>query len=365
MKIKDVEKETGCSAHNIRFYEEMGLITIERNEENNYREFSECDVKRLKEIKLFRSLDISMEEIRRYYAKELTLEELMNLQTKELTCKHEEIKMKQKLCEEIKQSQAPLIPYTIDQYEEVLSHKRKKLPYEEAGTLISRWGQHESNQKRIFIIELLVFPLVFLLVFVCVSFIFNMPKMVQEGKLVHELSLPIFLVTIVLALFISISDFMIQKNFSGELYEFREKGIYYINQDVQKHYFKLMRHALTGSLKGCYEYIAYEDLKTVKVWFSMVARTPINGGNAYAIYFYLTTTDGRKLKLEPGLFGVSDERLYLSAELLKEYAQRVIDPFDIISHLHDDREAFYQYLNGKYHDREYERLYGEKRNKLS
>lgn len=361
MKIKDVEKETGCSAHNIRFYEEMGLITIERNEENNYRDFSEQDVKKLKEIKLFRNLDIPMEEIRRYYANELTLEELMSLQTKELICKHEELKMKQELCENIKQSQAPLIPYTIDQYEEVLSHKREKLPYEEAGTLISRWGKQESNQKRIFIIELLVFPLVFLMVFVCVSFIFNMPKMAEEGKIVHEISFPILLIAIVISLLISISDYMIQKNFSGELYEFREKGIYYINQAVQKQYFKLMRHALTGRLKDCYEYIAYEDLKTVKVWFSMVARTPINGGNAYAIYFYLTTTDGRKLKLEPGLFGVSDERLYLSAELLKEYAQRVIDPFDIISHLHDDRKTFYQYLDKTYHDRVYERLYGQKK----
>ena len=54
MKIKDVEKQVGISKANIRFYEEEGLIHPARNQENNYREYSEADVEQLQEIKKLR-----------------------------------------------------------------------------------------------------------------------------------------------------------------------------------------------------------------------------------------------------------------------------------------------------------------------
>ena len=44
MKINKVEELVGITKKNIRFYEEKGLITPARNEENRYREYSEEDV---------------------------------------------------------------------------------------------------------------------------------------------------------------------------------------------------------------------------------------------------------------------------------------------------------------------------------
>lgn len=38
MNIKEVEKVTGISSQNIRFYEKSGLVHPVRNEENGYRE---------------------------------------------------------------------------------------------------------------------------------------------------------------------------------------------------------------------------------------------------------------------------------------------------------------------------------------
>lgn len=63
MTIKDVEKLTGLTAKSIRYYEEKGLLTVERNRENSYRSYSEENVNRLKWIKLLRRLDFSIEEI--------------------------------------------------------------------------------------------------------------------------------------------------------------------------------------------------------------------------------------------------------------------------------------------------------------
>ncbi len=64
MTIKEVEKLTGLTAKSIRYYESKDLITVERNQENSYRSYSEKEVTRLKWIKLFRYLDFSIEEIR-------------------------------------------------------------------------------------------------------------------------------------------------------------------------------------------------------------------------------------------------------------------------------------------------------------
>ena len=70
MTIKDVEKLTGLTPKTIRYYESKDLITVERNEDNSYRSYSENEVNRLKWIKLFRYLDFSIEEIRQLLDKE-------------------------------------------------------------------------------------------------------------------------------------------------------------------------------------------------------------------------------------------------------------------------------------------------------
>ena len=67
MKIKDVEKQVGISKANIRFYEEEGLIHPARNQENNYREYSEADVEQLQEIKKLRLIGIPVQEIKDIY----------------------------------------------------------------------------------------------------------------------------------------------------------------------------------------------------------------------------------------------------------------------------------------------------------
>ena len=55
MKIKQVEELVGITRKNIRFYEEQGLLNVERAE-NGYREYHRADIARLQEIKLFRLL---------------------------------------------------------------------------------------------------------------------------------------------------------------------------------------------------------------------------------------------------------------------------------------------------------------------
>ena len=76
MKINEVEQEVGISKKNIRFYEEAGLLNPSRSA-NGYRDYNAGDIEILKQIKLLRKLDISLEEIRRLLLGELTLEDCL------------------------------------------------------------------------------------------------------------------------------------------------------------------------------------------------------------------------------------------------------------------------------------------------
>lgn len=63
MLIKEVCKETGLTKKAVTYYEKQGLINPIKCH-NNYREYTEENVKLLKEIALYRKLDISIGDIK-------------------------------------------------------------------------------------------------------------------------------------------------------------------------------------------------------------------------------------------------------------------------------------------------------------
>lgn len=96
MNIKEMENLTGLKKANIRFYEEKGLLEPQRNEANNYREYSEEDAETLNKIKLLRTLGISICDIRRFQEKKVSLSDLMEHRFGEL---EEELRQVTKLHE--------------------------------------------------------------------------------------------------------------------------------------------------------------------------------------------------------------------------------------------------------------------------
>ena len=80
MTIKDVEKQTGLSRSNIRFYEKEKLIDPSRNESNGYRDYSKNDVENIKKIAYLRTLGISIEDIRNIISEKATLKDTLEKQ---------------------------------------------------------------------------------------------------------------------------------------------------------------------------------------------------------------------------------------------------------------------------------------------
>ncbi len=101
MKIKDVELLVGISQANIRFYEKEGLVTPVRNEDNNYREYSEIDVARLRQIKTLRMLDIPTSEIRLLFENKIELSEIMKRRMQQITEEQRELQEMFQACEMI------------------------------------------------------------------------------------------------------------------------------------------------------------------------------------------------------------------------------------------------------------------------
>ena len=107
MKIKQVEELVGITKKNIRFYEEQGLLKVERAE-NGYREYHQEDVARLQEIKLFRKMDISIEEMRALFERKKSLQVCLEQHLRELEHRKEGITKMQDICERLIQEHRTL-----------------------------------------------------------------------------------------------------------------------------------------------------------------------------------------------------------------------------------------------------------------
>lgn len=74
MNIAEVERRTGLTRANIRFYEKEGLIAPARSA-NGYRDYTEADVETLRKVRLLRQLRLSVADIRAVQAGERPLPE--------------------------------------------------------------------------------------------------------------------------------------------------------------------------------------------------------------------------------------------------------------------------------------------------
>lgn len=64
MKIGELAQQTGCATETIRYYEKIGLLPEAYRNSNNYRQYNETHMERLRLIRNCRSLDMTHDEIR-------------------------------------------------------------------------------------------------------------------------------------------------------------------------------------------------------------------------------------------------------------------------------------------------------------
>ena len=100
MNIKAAEERSGVSRQNIRFYEREGLLTPDRNPENDYREYGENHVDILKRIRVMRMVDMPLDQIKQVLEGTLTPAEAAEAQKQKLKQQQEQLAAAIRFCEE-------------------------------------------------------------------------------------------------------------------------------------------------------------------------------------------------------------------------------------------------------------------------
>ena len=149
MKIGEVSKLTGLTASNIRFYEKKGLLEPEREQESDYRNYSQGDVERLKRIILYRKMNISVENIYLLLQEKISLQEVVERTLEELYEKQEMLKGSIELCEKALDA-GNILAADVDKYlSYVKSEETKGTRYAEMEELMEEIGDFmQVNQFR-------------------------------------------------------------------------------------------------------------------------------------------------------------------------------------------------------------------------
>ena len=116
MRIKEVEELVGISKKNIRFYEKEELLTPGRESENSYRDYTDEDVQRLKQIKLLRKLDMPISQIKSILDSDISLVTAAKFHCTTIAEKRENLLKAQEVCERISSSGTQIQTLDVDAY---------------------------------------------------------------------------------------------------------------------------------------------------------------------------------------------------------------------------------------------------------
>ena len=120
MRIGEIAKLTGLNISNIRFYERKGLLCPDREEDSKYRDYSEADVLRIKEILLYRKMGISIETIYLLINRQVNQKEVLLRQQKLLQDEIRNLKSSAELCQMILQDGG--LEVNMDQIDQYLNY---------------------------------------------------------------------------------------------------------------------------------------------------------------------------------------------------------------------------------------------------
>lgn len=116
MRIKEVEDIVGITKKNIRFYEKEGLLSPGRESENGYRNYSEADIRRLKQIKLLRTLNMPINDIRLLFEGALSLSDAARRHIDALDEQKRSIEKARVICGIIVEERSDINALDIDSY---------------------------------------------------------------------------------------------------------------------------------------------------------------------------------------------------------------------------------------------------------
>lgn len=126
MLINEVEYKVGLSKKSIRYYEENGLLKPKRNEENDYRVYSDDDIRKLRVIKFLRELGVSINELKKLNSNDISLQECMKERIRKIKSEEEKYQKVKNICLELLESDEVFSNLNVPEYFEKLNILNKE-----------------------------------------------------------------------------------------------------------------------------------------------------------------------------------------------------------------------------------------------
>ena len=114
MNIKQASKQSGVSAPNIRFYEKEGLLNPARLPGNDYRDYTEQDIRALRFIRMLRMLDVPLPVIRSVLAGDAPLGSVLREQQTALEQRAKQLEGAARFCAELARQDPSVASLDVD-----------------------------------------------------------------------------------------------------------------------------------------------------------------------------------------------------------------------------------------------------------
>lgn len=142
MNIKEVSIIVDISPQNIRYYEKVNLIQPYHNPINQYREYTEADIERLKQIKLLRSLEVPIETIQQLYQEKTDLATILSNQMEHLQNQAQQLDQRIAICQS-------LLTHQKEEFSDIVSESLQSLPNDSSSSWFKQMQQDYLNALKL------------------------------------------------------------------------------------------------------------------------------------------------------------------------------------------------------------------------
>ena len=144
LTVREAAERAGVSVRTLHYYEEVGLIQPERNEENGYRIYDQELVNRARMIRAYRELQLPLKEIRRLLdASPEERDALLNAQVERLRAQRERIDNRITLIGGIRMMGASrLLELDVRSIDDQMAQARKST---EENPLVQEWMRRSAG----------------------------------------------------------------------------------------------------------------------------------------------------------------------------------------------------------------------------
>ena len=146
MKISEAAKLTGLNVSSVRFYERKGLLMPQREDGSKYRDYTDEDVQRIRQILLYRKMGISVETIELILKEKAVPGEILAEQKRVLEEQITELKGASELCKLVmKEAEIPENKKLEEYLNYVYQEEKKGGRFAEVRELLEDLGDYSAT----------------------------------------------------------------------------------------------------------------------------------------------------------------------------------------------------------------------------